>query len=108
MTFLLLYTLTSVLGFWYLGSSVVALVFGFFTSFILQKFWTFRNRSLERVRIQLPLHLLLSLSNIVLNTIFLFILVEYVGLWYLFAQFIITGLLACMNFFIYRGYIFHI
>jgi putative flippase GtrA len=104
--FAILYTLTEFLHVWYLFSSIVALIAGFAVSFILQKLWTFENPGLERVHIQIPLHILLSLSNIAINTVLLYGFVQYLHVWYLFAQFINAALLATMNFFIYRHFIF--
>lgn len=104
--FALLYALTDLFHIWYLASSVVALLAGFVTSFVLQKFWTFQNHSLDRVHIQLPLHILLSLANIVLNTALMFLFVEQLHLWYITAQFFAAAMLACMNFFVYRRFIF--
>ena len=81
--FALLYTLTEYFHIWYLASSLVAVVAGFITSFILQKFWTFKNKRLDRVHIQAMLHASLSIVNIILNTVLLYTLVEYVHLWYI-------------------------
>ena len=104
--FVVLYTLTEFLHIWYLTSSIFALLMGFAISFILQKFWTFQNAGFERVHIQLPLHIALSLANIAINTVLLYGFVQYLHVWYLLAQFINAVLLACMNFFIYHHFIF--
>ena len=101
-----LYVFTDFLHVWYLTSSIIGLITGFSISFILQKFWTFQNAGLERVHIQFPLHVALSLSNIAINTVLLYGFVQYLHVWYLLAQFINAALLACMNFFIYRHFIF--
>ena len=101
-----LYVLTEFMHVWYLLSSILALIVGFALSFILQKFWTFRNMPLNRVQVQLPLHILLSLFNLVLNTIFLYALVEWAHTWYILAQLISGAALACMNYFVYKWYIF--
>ena len=104
--FFFLYAFTEWAGFYYLVSSVLAFLISVAVSFTLQKFWTFENRSLDRVHIQAPLHLTLSLTNILVNTTFLFVLVEYFGIWYIGAQIIAGGFLACVNYFIYKHYIF--
>ena len=104
--FVILYTFTEFLHIWYITSSIFGMIAGFGISFILQKFWTFQNAGLERVHIQLPLHIALSLVNIAANTVLLYGFVQYLHVWYLLAQFINAALLACMNFFIYRAYIF--
>ena len=104
--FVILYMLTDIFYIWYLTSSLIALSIAVILSFILQKYWTFRNHSLDHVHVQLPLHLLLSLANIVLNTVLMFFFVEQIRLWYITAQFFAAAMLACMNFFVYRQFIF--
>ncbi len=104
--FSILYALTEYAHIWYLLSATVAYVFAFVVSFILQKFWTFQNMQLEHISVQMALHITLSLSNIVAGVVLLFVFVEYVGIWYMFGQFISAALLACANYFIYRFHIF--
>ncbi len=104
--FATLYSLTEYAHIWYLFSSVIAVIAGFVVSFLLQKFWTFRNMHLSTVHIQFSLHVLLSLANLVLNTVALYLMVEYAHLWYIAAQFISVAFLAFVNYFIFRKYIF--
>lgn len=104
--FVVLYTFTEFLHIWYLTSSIIGLVAATGVSFMLQKFWTFKNAGLERVHIQLPLHISLALFNIAANTVLLYGFVQYLHVWYILAQFINAALLACMNFFVYRHFIF--
>ena len=106
LNFAVLYSLTEFLHIWYLFSSLVGMGAGFITSFLLQKFWTFTNHSLERVHVQFQLHIALSLANVALSTATLYLLVQYAHLWYIAAQFLIAACLATMNYFIYRAYIF--
>jgi putative flippase GtrA len=104
--FAALYALTEYAHVWYLYSSIVAVILGFITSFLLQKFWTFRNMGLARVHVQFSMHVTLSLANIVFNTVALYAMVEYVHLWYIAAQFISAAFLASINYLVYRAYIF--
>jgi putative flippase GtrA len=104
--FATLYVLTEFLHMWYLASAGVAVAFGFTTSFVLQKFWTFRSMPLESIRTQLPMHIGLSALNILFNTAALYLLVEYAGLWYMLAQFLSVAVLACFNYYVYRTHIF--
>ena len=106
LNFVLLWTLTDLLHIWYLFSLVITILIGSVVNFTMQKFWTFENHSLERVHIQLPQFMALVLFNLVLNSAFLYALVEYGHLWYLAGQVICVGVLAGMNYFIYHRYIF--
>ena len=104
--FATLYILTEFFDVWYLLSSVIALVLSLIVSFLLQKFWTFQNYSLERVHIQVPLHATLALCNLVFNTIALYVLVEWFGVWYMFGQVINGMVIAAVNYYMYRTHIF--
>jgi len=104
--FLLLFALTEFLEVWYLASAVIAFIVSFCASFTLQKFWTFRDGRLSAAPRQMVQHLSLAVGMIALDTVFLYLAVEILGLWYMLAQFIIFGALAVGSFFIYSRYIF--
>jgi len=91
-----------VLGIWYLYSSTLAFVLSFITSFLLQKFWTFGNIEGSNIHKQLLLFLIVSLINLGINGLGMFILVDYLGVWYLIAQFFVTASIAGWSFFLYR------
>jgi dolichol-phosphate mannosyltransferase len=104
----ILFILTHWFGIWYLYSSIIATSMATVVSFVLQKLWTFQNFETHTVHVQFPLHVTLALSNIALNTACLYMLVEWVGLWYLLAQVISGTGLACMNYLTYKFVIFKV
>jgi putative flippase GtrA len=91
---------------WYLAASVTGYILSFFVNFFLQKLWTFRNTDTERTRVQMGLFLASSLLNLALNTALMYGLVDYLGLNHLLAQALVIGVLAVMNYTLYRLYIF--
>ena len=95
----LLYGLTEFVGMWYITSSVVASLVRYLLNFTLQKFWTFRNRTKRTVNRQLTQYSILALTKWVLNTALLYVLVEYLHLWYLLAQGILSILLSVASYF---------
>ncbi len=101
----ILFVLTHWYGVWYLYSSIVAACTATIVSFVLQKLWTFQNFS-TAVHKQFPLHATLALSNIAVNTASMYVLVEYLSVWYLIAQVLTGGALACVNYFVYKHVIF--
>ena len=105
--FALLYFLTDALSIWYLLSTTIAFVAAFTVSFTLQKFWTFRDRASNRVHVQIVWYLAVALGNLGLNTIGMYVLVNRLELWYIFAQGLTTATLAVESFFVYRYLIFH-
>lgn len=102
----LLYSLTEWIGIWYLFSAIIAFVIAFFISFTLQKFWTFKDVSRERIHFQAGLFLLIALVNLGVNTACLYYLVEQAQLHYLIAQIVVSAFIAVANYFIYQRIIF--
>ena len=101
-----LYILTRFFGFWYIFSAVIAYLVATLVSFTLQKFWTFSHRSLDRVNKEFAWYVLNNILCIAFDIVGLYILVEYFGMWYMFAQFILLALIALWNFFVFRFFIF--
>ncbi|OGZ09688.1 MAG: hypothetical protein A3D67_02020 [Candidatus Lloydbacteria bacterium RIFCSPHIGHO2_02_FULL_51_22] len=102
----LLFLLTEFVGMWYLASSVLSFIAGFTASFLFQKFWTFRDTRREVIPRQLVLHLGAALGTLFVNTALLYVAVDVFDMWYMLAQFIVSGMLAVGSFFIYNLYIF--
>jgi putative flippase GtrA len=100
------FVLTEGLGLYYLSSACLGFVGAFIVSFLLQKFWTFEDMSHENVSVQVPLSLTIALVGLALNTLLLYILVEYFHLWYIFSQFISMGLISTSNYFVYKAWVF--
>lgn len=101
-----LYLFTEIFGIWYLASAIVAFILAFTVSFTLQKFWTFGDHSREGLHTQIGIYFLVSVVNLALNTLLVFIFVEWAGLFYLFAQIVASALIAIESFFIYQRFIF--
>ena len=91
-----------VFGFWYLPSSAAAFLLAFAVSFTLQKFWTFRDRTTDRVHLQAGAYFGILVINLLINTALVYGLVEYARLWPLVAQALASLLIACESFFLYR------
>ena len=103
---LLLYILTDIFHIWYLLSSGIAYVAAIATSFTLQKYWTFNDRGNNRIVSQISIFILVSILNIIVNTVGMYLLVDKLQLMYLLAQIIIGGSIAFANFAIYKLVIF--
>jgi len=101
-----LYYFTDIMKLWYMMSAMLAFVIAFGVSFTLQKFWTFNGQHARRKREQVPMFLTVNLINLGINSIGMYLLVDKVGLWYIFAQIILSATIAFMSFFIYRYIIF--
>ncbi|MFZ2500428.1 MAG: GtrA family protein [Minisyncoccia bacterium] len=101
-----LYVLTEFAHFHYLLSATLSFAAAFFVSFLLQKFWTFKNTQKEMMHWQMVGFLGVSLINLLLNTLLIYVFVEYFHVWYFAAAIVSGGLLAVSSFFVYKHIIF--
>ena len=102
----LLFTLRETLHQSYWISVNAAFAFAILVNFSLQKFWTFSNRDLRGAHTQFMKFFFVAMGNIVMNNILMFILSAMLGIWYLGAQILATGMLAVVNFTLYRHFVF--
>ncbi len=102
----ILFLFTDVFQVWYVYSSVVAFLGSSVVSFILQKFWAFKDHSRDNIHKQAAMYFLVLLSGLGTNTFILYILVEFAGLHYLMAQIIGSALVAFWSYFAYQRFIF--
>lgn len=94
----LLYLLTEYVGLWYLTSATIAVVVAIIVNYVWQRIVTFK--SLDRnVAKQFSKFVIISLVAIGLNIILMYVLVEFVGLWYLLAKVFVTIIAWFWNFF---------
>ena len=98
----LLYILTDFFLVHYLWSAIWAFVVTFFVSFLLQKFWTFQDTETDRMHVQMTVYFLVAVANLALNTLLMYLFVDYFRIWYVLAQVLASGLIACESFFISR------
>lgn len=103
-----MYIFTSIIGIWYITSAILAFILSLLITFFIQKIWTFRDSIFEvaHARRQAILYTISSTSFLVLNTALLYILVDFFGLWYLFAQFLSLGVVACASFLFNKSFTF--
>lgn len=103
---LFLYFLTDIVGLWYLFSTIFVYIFAFFSSFYMQKYWTFKDGRKKIFYEQMFSYFMVGLFNISINTLGVFILVESYNVYYLFAQILMFATLGIESFLIYRFIIF--
>lgn len=102
----LLSLLYYVYGVYYLHAAIIASVVAFFVSLILHKYWTFEDYSRENIHIQIGKYMMTSLFGLLLNTVFLYVLVDHLHFFVYLGQVIAGGSVACITFFISRGLVF--
>jgi dolichol-phosphate mannosyltransferase len=97
-----LYVFVAYVRLWYIPASVISFLVAFTCNFVLQKYWTFKSLDRQAIRRQLPLHFIAAFTNLILNVLILYMLVEYVHLWYITGQIITSALIAIESFFTFR------
>ena len=103
---IILYVLKHYFHLWYLPSAVIAFIVAIYVSFMMQKFFTFNDYKKEGTGKQMLYYLTLQITNLCLNTLFMYIGVDFLHVQYLVSQMIISGVMAISNFFIYRHLVF--
>ncbi len=102
----LLYVFTEIFHTWYVTSEIIAFAFAFVVSFILQKFWTFEDKSMQLAHQQLLLYFVVAMINLVINALLIYLFVEYLHVHYILSQIIIAALVAIESYFVYQIFIF--
>lgn len=102
----ILFCLTDLLHVYYLLSSVVSFIVSVGVSFVLQKYWAFRDRTENAEKTRAVTYLVMQISNLGINTLLLYISVSIFGFWYLAAQVVISLLIAVSTYQVNRMLIF--
>lgn len=103
-----LHLLVDVAGAHYLPSSIIAVSLSTVVGFLLQKYWTFAERSSERAVAQFGLYVGIAIANICVNTLLVYGLVEGLGAHHLVAQFVGAGVVAVSSFVMYQRLVFRV
>lgn len=103
---LIYYVLTYFAGLWYVASSISSFVIAFWISFGLQKFWTFRNKSVENMAKQTYLYFFTAIINLGISTLLIYLFVDYVHIHKLISKIFASATVAGESFFVYRYFIF--
>lgn len=103
----LLYIFTDIFKIWYLYSSILSFAIGIIVSFVLQKFWTFRDQETEKIHHQALMYLGVALLGLGFNTVLMYGLVDILGIWYILAQVITGACIMVFNFLMYKFFIFN-
>lgn len=94
----LLYILTTFIGFHYLISGVVSYTCGMITNYSLNKTFNFKNKS-KKIAQQFGLFAFVALIGLGLNQLILWLLVEFVDLFYMYAKLISIVIVMLWSFY---------
>lgn len=103
----LLYVLTEYFGFWYLWSATLSFVVTAIVNYTIQKVWTFKNND-QAIAKQFFAFLSIQIIGLGLNNLTLYCLVEFIGLWYIFAKIFAAGLVLLWNYQVSKAFVFRV
>jgi putative flippase GtrA len=103
---LILFLLVHFVHVYYLLASVIAYLLSIVVGFTLQKFFTFRDHAIHEAHVQFSLYLVVTLTNLVVNTLLMYIFVTVLGVWYIFAQLFAGVAIAVIGYFGYQKLVF--
>jgi len=102
--YLLVYILTELGGFWYIASNTAALTAGFWISFLLNRYWSFKSGG--RITRQLALYFMLFVFNLGFSNLVVWLLTEKAGMHYLLSKAAAMAIIVMWNFAILRKVIY--
>ena len=105
----LLYTLTDIVGFWYLAAQIIAISVSISSNFLFNRFWTFSD-SIENQRnsVMYIKFLIVSLIGMGIQLGITFALVENIAMYYMYAAGIGILVAGAINYVVNRRWTFGI
>lgn len=93
----LLFIFTEYGHIWYLFSAILSFIIAAVVNYLFQRLVTFKDRK-QDFKKQFLSFLLVAVVGIVLNTVLLYVQVEFLGLWYMLAKAIAAVIVLLWNF----------
>ena len=94
----ILYFLTEYLHIYYILSSLIGFSLAVTNSFILNTIWTFKKNIREKAGFRYTKFFVISTLAAVINLALLYLITEFLGVWYILSQIVATGFSLVVNF----------
>lgn len=94
-----LYFLTEFFNVFYMTSALFAFIVSVTNNFVLNKTWIFKEKIRENIFRKYIKFITISIIALIVNLMFLYWFVEYLKIWYVFAQVLAIGASLFINFF---------
>ncbi len=101
-----LYVFVDWLTLWYINGVVLAFSISLVCTFVLQKFWTFQDYSVDSIKRQSYLYILIALGALMLNIVSMYTLVDLFHFWHIGAQVVVVLLVGTLTFLMNRMFTF--
>lgn len=105
--FLTLYILTEYQHFHYMLSAGIAFIIGLNVNYILAKFFVFKDTKIVNPKKEYLAIVIISISGLILNQLLLFVITEFLGVYYLYSKLIAATLILIYNFAIRKIFVFN-
>ncbi|MEB3312053.1 MAG: GtrA family protein [Snowella sp.] len=105
LSLLIMYGFTSLLGINYLISTVISIVVTNFIGFALNKYYTFQTHKKLFWR-EMWKYYSVMLSSYILNVIIMYFLVDFINIWYIYANILLIVILTPYNYLLHRNWSF--
>lgn len=102
-----LYWLTEKFGLWYFYSALISFIVGMIVNYSLNKVFNFKNRS-RKIWQQFGLFIIVAIVGLALNQLIMYVVVEYLELWYVLAKLVSIFFVFFWSFFGHRRLTFRI
>lgn len=91
---------------WYLTSSIIAFCCSVIISYLLHKFFTFKSYEIKNMHKQFLNFFIFATIMLIFNTLLMYLFVDIIKLWYLFAQAISAIVVSIVNYTYFNRIIF--
>lgn len=102
----ILFTCVHYFKLWYLTSAVISFCSAVIISYLLQKFFVFKNYSTQNIHTQFLNFFIYNLIMLGVNTLLMYFFVDIINIWYLLAQAISAIITAFINYIYFNKIIF--
>ena len=100
-----LYIFTEFCGLWYILSATLSFILAAVFNYLFQRFITFKSQDKNYTK-QFILFIIIALVGLLINNSILYILVEFFGLWYMFAKAFVASVVLIWNFWANKKFTF--
>ncbi|MCF0199022.1 MAG: GtrA family protein [Bacteroidaceae bacterium] len=97
--FALLYVLTEYVHCYYIVSATISFLAGLLANYLLSKVWVFTQSQCKNAKIEFLLFAVIGLVGLLLNDLLIWLLSNFIGLWYMLSKIIATVITYLWNFF---------
>ena len=94
----ILYLLVEYFSIYYVFASLIAFIIAVINSFIMNTLWTFKKDIKTKTGSRYGKFFIVSVIAVMANLLLLYLITEYIGIWYILSQVIATGFSLIINF----------